>query len=153
MDLQVKLCKDTFLLDTIFLVVDFTHNYTLQSQNEVQEKYYTSEQVFIFFHITFMHSPKSTKDDTKILRECHFYINKDRSHSTEFVHGYFELFYGDLANRGITYHQHIIWSDNCASQFKNARIFYWLSRCTGCLEFNICGISQRLVMEGESMIV
>ena len=27
---------------------------------------------------------------------------------------------------GITYHQHIIWLDNCASQFKNAWMFYWL---------------------------
>ena len=27
---------------------------------------------------------------------------------------------------GIPYHQHIIWLDNCASQFKNARMFYWL---------------------------
>ena len=44
------------------------------------------------------------------------------------MHGCFQLFYGDLANRGITYHQHIIWSDNCESQFKNARMFYWLSR-------------------------
>ena len=46
----------------------------------------------------------------------------------EFVHGFFQLFYGDLANRGITYRQHIIWSDNYVSQFKNARMFYWLSR-------------------------
>ena len=73
-----------------------------------------------------MHSPTSTEDDRKILREYHFYISE--SHSTEFVHGCFQLFYGDLANRGITYCQYIIWLDNCASQFKNAQMFYWLSR-------------------------
>ena len=43
LDLQFKLCKDTFPLDTIVLVVDFAENYTLQPQNEVQEKYYTSQ--------------------------------------------------------------------------------------------------------------
>ena len=43
LDLQFKLCKDTFPLDTIVLVVDFIENYTLQPQNEVQEKYYTSQ--------------------------------------------------------------------------------------------------------------
>ena len=75
-----------------------------------------------------MHSPTSTEDDRKILREYHFYISNDRSHSIKFVHGCFQLFYGDLANRGITYCQHIIWSDNCASQFKNAQMFYWLSK-------------------------
>ena len=53
------------------------------------------------FHIKFIHSPTSTEDDMKILREYHFYISDDQSHSTEFVHGYFQLFYGDLANRGI----------------------------------------------------
>ena len=88
-----------------------------------------------------MHSPTITEDDRKILREYHFYIGDDQSHSMEFVHGCFQLFYGDLTNRGITYRQHIIWSDNCASHFKNARIFYWLSRCTVCLEFNRFGIS------------
>ena len=43
LDLQFKLCKDTFPLDTIVSVVDFTENYTLQPENEVQEKYYTSQ--------------------------------------------------------------------------------------------------------------
>lgn len=67
-----------------------------------------------------MHSPTSTKDDRNIVREYHFYISDDQLHSMKFVHGCFQLFYGDLANRGITYHQHIIWSENYASQFKNA---------------------------------
>ena len=30
LDLQFKLCKDTFPLDTIVLIVDFIENYTLQ---------------------------------------------------------------------------------------------------------------------------
>ena len=59
----IQVCKDTFQLDTIVLVVNFIENYTLQPQNEVQEKYYTFQQVSIFFHITFMHSPTSTEDD------------------------------------------------------------------------------------------
>ena len=43
LNLQFKLCKDTFPLDTIVSVVDFAENYTLQPQNEVQAKYYTSQ--------------------------------------------------------------------------------------------------------------
>jgi hypothetical protein len=62
------------------------------------------------------------------LSEYNFYINDDRSHSMKFVHSCFQLFYGALANRGITYCQHIISSENCASQFKNALMFYWLRR-------------------------
>ena len=128
MDFQFKLCRDTFHSNKILFVVDFANNYTIQQQNEVQEKYYTSQQVFIFVHITFMHSPTSTEDDKNILREYHFYISNDRSYSTEFLHGCFQLFYGYLANRGIPYHQHIIWSENCTSQFKNSQMLYWLSR-------------------------
>ena len=78
-----------FPLNTIVSVVKFVENYTLQPQNEVQEKYYTSQQVSIFVHITFMHSPTSTEDDRNILREYHFYISDDRSHSMKFVHGFF----------------------------------------------------------------
>ena len=37
----IHVCKDTFPLDTIVLVVEFVEKYTLQPQNEVQEKYYT----------------------------------------------------------------------------------------------------------------
>ena len=120
LNLQLKLCEDTFPLDTIVSVVDFVEKYTLQPQNEVQEKYYTSQQVSIFVHITFMHSRTSIEDDRKILREYHFYISNDQSHSMEFIHGYFQLFDGDLANRGISYHQHIISLENCASKFKIA---------------------------------
>ena len=43
LDLKFKLYKDTFPLDTIVSVVDFVENYTLQPQNEVQEKCYTSQ--------------------------------------------------------------------------------------------------------------
>ena len=80
---------------------------------------------FHIFFIEFIHSSKSTKDDMKILREYHFYIS---SHSIKFLHGFYQLFYGDLANKGMSYLQHIIWLDNCASQFNNARMFYWLSK-------------------------
>ena len=69
LDLQFKLCKYMFPLDTIVSVVGFIENYTLKPQNEVQEKYYTFEHVSIFVHITFMHSPTSIEYDRKILRE------------------------------------------------------------------------------------
>ena len=39
----IQVVQGYFSLDTIVLVVDFLENYTLQPQNEVQEKYYTSQ--------------------------------------------------------------------------------------------------------------
>lgn len=84
-------------------------------------------QVTIFVHIAFIHANDSKNDNRKELREYHFYINDDRTHSTEFVQGFFQMFYTDLASRGISFSQHIIWSDNYTSQFKNSKMFYWLS--------------------------
>ena len=39
-DEQFRICRDTFPLGTILSVVDFTENYTLQPQNEIQSQYY-----------------------------------------------------------------------------------------------------------------
>ena len=77
LDLQFKMFKDMFPLDTIVSIVDFIEKYTLQPQNEVQTKYYTSQQVSIFVQIIFMRSFTSIEDDRKILREYHFCINND----------------------------------------------------------------------------
>ena len=77
LDVQFKLCKDTFPLGTIVLVVDFTKNYTLKPQNEVQPMYYNSTKVSIFVHVAFIHVHDSTKEDINVLREYHFYISND----------------------------------------------------------------------------
>ena len=39
-DEQFRICRDTFPIETILLVVDFAENYTLQPQNEIQSQYY-----------------------------------------------------------------------------------------------------------------
>ena len=116
-------------------------------------KYYTSQQVSTFVHITFMHSPTSTEDDMKILREYHFYISDDWSHSTEFVHGYFQLFY-EIWLIG-AYHIVITLFGQTITHLNSRmhRCSIGWARCIGCLEFNICGISQRLVMERETTMV
>ena len=95
LDEQLKLCKDTFPIGTIISVVDFVEKYTFQPQMEVQSQYYNLVQVAIFVHIPFLNSPDSTKNDQKNLREYQFYISDDHTHSTEFLQGCFQLFYGD----------------------------------------------------------
>ena len=42
LDQQFRMCKETFPIGTIILVVDFAENYTLQPQNETQSQYYNS---------------------------------------------------------------------------------------------------------------
>ena len=84
-------------------VVDFVENYTLIPQNEVQPMYYNSIQLSIFVHIAFIHAHDRTYDDRKILREYHFYINDDQTHSSKFVQGCFRVFYENFRERDERY--------------------------------------------------
>ena len=52
-----------FSLGMITLVFDFSENYTLKSQNEVQPIYYNSIQVSIFVHIAFIHVHDNTHEE------------------------------------------------------------------------------------------
>jgi hypothetical protein len=107
-------------------VVDFTENYTLQPQNEIQIQYYHSEQVSIMVHITYRHRPDSNEQNKVILKEVHFYISDDRSNDLSYVQHCFGLFYEHLKVNNIHMDQQWIWFDGCAGQFKNARVFQWL---------------------------
>ena len=92
------------------------------------------EQVAIMVHISYRHAEAvvdgitSTEEDRVIIREYHFYINDDRSHSAHFVQHCFQQHDVFLAQHGITCSSRFIWSDGCGAQFKSARQFYWLYR-------------------------
>ena len=109
-------------------IVDFAKNYTLAPQDEIQAQYYNLEQVTIYVHIVYRHAPDSIEEDQKILRGYHFYMSDNKLHSFEFVQYCFKVFYDNLKERQIQMTQHWIWSNNYTRQFKNARMFYWLSR-------------------------
>ena len=106
------MCKETFSIGTIILVVDFAENYTLQPQNETQSQYNNSIHITIFVHITYRHAPYSMKDNQKIIREYHFYMSDDRSHSHKFVQHCFENYFDFLQEYDIAMDSHIIWLDN-----------------------------------------
>ena len=55
-------------------------------------------------------------------------MSDDRSHSSEYVQHCFENFFEFLQEHDIALGRHLIWSNNCTGQFKNAHMFYWLSR-------------------------
>ncbi len=55
-------------------------------------------------------------------------MSDNKLHSSDFVEYCFKVFYNNLKERQIQMTQHWIWLNNCTGQFKNARIFYWLSR-------------------------
>lgn len=91
-------------------------------------------QVAIMVHISYRHAEfsideiASTEEERVIIREYHFYISDDRSHSARFVQHCFHLHDAFLRERHITCTGRYIWSDGCGAQFKSARQFYWLYR-------------------------
>src|SRR5271156_825201 len=108
----------------ILSVVDFAENYTFSSQKELQSQYYHSDQVAIFFHVTYRHAQfdldevESTNPNERIIiKEVHFYISDDKVHDRSYVAHCFAMYFEDIANRGIKASQHLIWSDGCAGKF------------------------------------
>ena len=77
-------------------------------------------------HITYRHGAYSTKGKRVIFKEYHFYIIDDICHDLDFVQHKFQFFYNHLEDKNMQMEQHWIWSDGCAGQFKNSRVFQWL---------------------------
>ena len=48
-------------------------------------------------------------------------------HDMHYVEHCFRIFYDQLKEGDIHMDQHWIWSDGCAGQFKNSRVFQWMS--------------------------
>ena len=78
-------------------------------------------------HISYRHAQldedgvQSTPEERVIIREHHFYISDDRSHSAHFVQHCFHHRDSWMCEHGITCTQRWIWSDGCGAQFKSAR--------------------------------
>ena len=77
-DEQYRKCMGIFPIGTIFSIVDFAENYTLQLQNEIQSQY-------IMVHITHRHVPESSINNRIIQKETNFYISDDRCHDMHYV--------------------------------------------------------------------
>lgn len=92
-------------------------------QKEIQSEYYHSDQVSMLVHVLYRHAQQivdnieSTNDNQHVIKECHFYINDDRTHDTHFVQHYFDKIYGSLKACGIKFNEHGIWSNGCTNKF------------------------------------
>ena len=53
----------------------------------------------------------------------------------------------------IPFYRHFIWSDGCAGQFKNARVFEWLCLLHIKYKVHMYGTTLKLAMEKEFQLV
>ena len=117
--------------DTIMSCIDFSQNYAMKVQNEMQSMHWHSVQITILVHITYRHNPDFVEGDLvepEILKETHYYISDAPEHDSAYVQHAFSLNWKHLTDRGCFPHRHVVWSDGCSAQFKSATCWYHLGR-------------------------
>jgi len=84
--MQFRQCLENLPSNTIFSCVDFSKNYTMKIQNEVQSMHWHNFQVKIFVQISYERNPlvDLTNLDS-IIKEVHYYVSDDPSHDSLFV--------------------------------------------------------------------
>ncbi len=74
------------LEDTIASCIDFSNNYAMKVQNEIQDMHWFSFQSIVLVHITYWYNLEydPTIDGFKILKEVHYHISNEKKHGTLF---------------------------------------------------------------------
>jgi hypothetical protein len=86
-DLQCHECLENLTHDIVLLCVDFSKNYALKIQNEIQGMHWHNFQMSILVHISYLRNPTPDPIDaeSKIIKEVHYFIFDDTSHDTLYV--------------------------------------------------------------------
>ena len=88
-----------------------------------------SQQITILVHITYRLNPKY--DDqfpkSRILKETHYYLSDEKEHDSLFVQHAFKLHWKFLKQRQCYPKRHVVWSDGCSTQFKEAECWYHIA--------------------------
>jgi hypothetical protein len=107
---------------TLISCVDFSENYTLKVQNEIQSMHWHNNQITILVHITYR-----LNLEPLLLKEFHYYVSDDKTHDSLFVQHCFMLNWEHVKSQGFMPENHIVWFDGCSGQFKSARAWYFIS--------------------------
>ena len=129
-DYQFKELLSSVPPSTLISCIDFSENYTLKVQNEIQSMHWHNDQVTILVHITYRLNPTWDSDSNEplLLKEIHYYLSDDRTHDSLYVQHCLMLNWEHVKEQGFTPINHIVWSDGCSGQFKSARAWYFISR-------------------------
>jgi hypothetical protein len=113
-------------------IVDFVENYIFQEFNEVQEIHWHSFQLTILVHIcyqwndAYLMDPNSVED--KYITKYQYYLFDDIKHDMLFVQHCFQLHWAHIRDHGIHLDEHIVWSNECAAQFKSKQTWYHVAK-------------------------
>jgi hypothetical protein len=89
--------------NTLVSCVDFSENYTLKVQNEIQSMHWHNDQVTILVHITYRLNLAWTLENEEPLlnKEVHYYISDDRTHDSLYVQHCFLLNWKHVQGEGV----------------------------------------------------
>jgi hypothetical protein len=131
-DEQFRLSIAALKEGEVMFLIDFAENYSFKGQNEIQSQHWYNFQITILVHITYHRNAEwdpSDRTSKKLITEYHYYISDDPKHDSLFVQYCLDLHWKHLVGSGNVPTRHIVWSDGCASQFKSATAWFYVSRC------------------------
>jgi hypothetical protein len=129
-DFQFRELFGSVPTDTLISYVDFSENYTLKVQNEIQSMHWHNDQITILVHIKYRPNPAWRIENAEplLVKEIHYYISDDKTHDSLYVQKCFMLNWEHVRSQGFSPSNHIVWSDGCSGQFKSSRAWYFISR-------------------------
>jgi hypothetical protein len=81
--------------------IDFSKNYVMKVQNEIQDMHWLSFQMTVLVHITYQHNLDHdvALNRPEILKEVHYYVSNEKDHNTLFVQHAFRLHWEYLKSK------------------------------------------------------
>jgi hypothetical protein len=97
-------------IDTILNCVDFSENYNMKVQEEIQSMHWRSTQISILVLITYRINPlfDPTIHESRFLKEVHYFVYDDTSHDTLYVQHALMLHWDFLMGQGCFPLHHIV---------------------------------------------
>lgn len=123
--MQFDECKKQLQDGDVMMVMDFAQNYTHHRQDEIQGAYWSRNQSTLHPIVTYYPCPEEGCDHLE--RDEIMIVSDDRNHDFMAVNAFVERALAHLRSKGVPMKRLIIWSDNCAQQYKSCNVFYQIS--------------------------
>ncbi len=111
--------------DHCVVVMDFSENFTIEPQDEIQAAHYTQKQITIHPIYIVRHSPDSSPDNPKIMKESLIVLSDNMTHDAKAVYLFTTKLFIHLQDQDPSVPIKVLhrFSDNCAVQYKCVTAF------------------------------
>ena len=122
-------CKQQLQPGDVMMVMDFAQNFSHHRQDEIQGAFWNRAATTLHPIVTYY--PCMKEGCTQLVKDEIMLISQDKTHDYLAVNAYLERALKYLKEeKGIEPKRLILWSDNCASQYKCRQIFKMMSEET-----------------------